>query len=64
MGREESTTEVTANDAVPGWAVVLVELLLDVLRDVLLHGVPIERLTERTREREREKSPNPNKKTS
>jgi len=61
MGREESTTEVTANDAVPGWAVVLVELLLDVLRDVLLHGVPIERLTERTREREK-KSPNPNKK--
>ena len=53
MGREESTTEVTANDAVPGWAVVLVELLLDVLRDVLLHGVPIERLTERTREREK-----------
>lgn len=35
--------EVAADDAVPGRAVVLVELLLDVLRDVLLHGVLLER---------------------
>ena len=40
----ERSTEVAADDAVPGRAVVLVELLLDVLRDVLLHGVLLERL--------------------
>jgi hypothetical protein len=41
-----SITEVAADDAVPGGPVVLVELLLDVLRDVLLHGVLLERLRE------------------
>jgi hypothetical protein len=44
-GKEEmGITEVAADDAVPGGPVVLVELLLDVLRDVLLHGVLLERL--------------------
>jgi len=40
--------------------VVLVELLLDVLRDVLLHGVLVERLTERTREKKIPQTPTKN----
>jgi hypothetical protein len=42
-------TEVAADDAVPGGPVVLVELLLDVLRDVFLHGVLLERLRSNSR---------------
>jgi hypothetical protein len=41
---DESITEVAADDAVPGRAVVLIELFLDVLGDVLLHGVLLEGL--------------------
>lgn len=36
-------TEVATDDAVPSGAVLLVELLLDMLRDVLLHTVLLER---------------------
>ena len=39
---------------------VLVELLLDVLRDVLLHGVLVERLAERTREKKFPQTPTKN----
>lgn len=38
-GREGRVTKVTTNDAVPGGAMPLVELLLYVLRNVLLHTV-------------------------
>jgi hypothetical protein len=54
---DESITKVAADDAVPGRAVVLVELLLDVLGDVLLHGVLLERL------HPEKKSPNGKKNT-
>ena len=38
--------EVTADDAMPGGVVLLVELLLDVRRDVLLDVVLLQRLRE------------------
>lgn len=60
----ESITEVAADDAVPGWAVVLVELLLDVLRNVLLHAVLLERLTDGERINPKKKSPKPQPKTT
>jgi hypothetical protein len=37
-------TEVPADNAVPGWVVLLVELLLDVSCDVLLDVVLLQRL--------------------
>lgn len=45
------STEVAADDAVPGRAVVLVELLLNVLHDILLHGVLLECLVNKEKQK-------------
>lgn len=40
----KGVTEIPTNDAMPSGAMPLIELLLYLLRNILLHIVPLERL--------------------